>query len=273
MPEATAICSANSRFASRGMTAQARAMCPTATVETFGTSADATARIVDYTTDGTNSEVKLAIVGRDVSVSLSAVGAHWAMNAAAALLAASRSGMSIEAAAEALSGYAPPAGRGTADVLPLPGGGRFTLVDDAYNANPASMRAALSALASRSGARRLVALGDMLEIGAGETAAHTELAEPMAAAGVALAFLAGPRMAHLATALPAGLQHVAGVKADDLFETVENALKDGDVLLIKGSNASGMGRLADHLRQWSAAADQQVMKDGAIRAAKGQDAL
>ena len=101
------------------------------------------------------------VVGRSAEVSINAVGEHWALNVAAALLAASQTGRSVAECAEALSGYAPPPGRGTAETLSLPGGGSFTLIDDAYNANPASMRAALQSLAQRTGGRRLAALGDM----------------------------------------------------------------------------------------------------------------
>ena len=74
-------------------------------------------------------------------------------------------------------------------------------------------------------------------------------------------------MTHLAEALPPELQKVWAPKADELFHALENALRDGDVLLIKGSNASGMGRLADRLRQWSAAANMGKMVGGAEGAA------
>ncbi len=233
---------------------RARAYCPTVSVETFGAADDATARIVSYDSDGQSSRIGIQIIGEKVEVRLNAVGRHWAYNVAAALLAASRTWRSAADCAEALSGYAPPPGRGTAEVLELPGGGRFTLVDDAYNANPASMRAALAALGQRPGARRLAALGVMLEIGPTEAAEHAALAGPVDAAGISVAFLAGDAMRHLAEALPASVRHVLAPTADELWNPLQNELRDGDVLLIKGSNASGMIKLADRLRQWSAAA-------------------
>ena len=141
------------------------------------------------------------------------------------------------------------------------------MIDDAYNANPGSMRAALSSLKQRGAGRRLVALGEMLEIGDTSDAEHAGLAEPVVETGAAGVFLAGDKMTHLAEALPTDLQKVWAPKADELLNALENALRDGDVVLIKGSNASGMGRLADRLRQWSATADMGKMASGTEGAA------
>ncbi|MFN7054419.1 UDP-N-acetylmuramoyl-tripeptide--D-alanyl-D-alanine ligase [Hyphomonas sp.] len=244
------------------LSARAREFCPTGSVETFGASEEATARIAAYETDGRTSRITCEIVGQRVTVTLDAVGAHWAQNVAAALLAASQADLSLKDCAEALSGYAPPPGRGTAEVLSLPEIGEITLIDDAYNANPASMRAALKGLAQRPGARRLAALGDMREIGETSAAEHRALAGPLVEAGVDGVFLAGADMQHLAEALPPSLQQVAAPTADELWNQLQKALRPGDVLLIKGSNASGMGRIVDRLRQWSAAAGTGKMEGG-----------
>lgn len=247
---------------------RARNFCPTGSVETFGASPDATARIAGYETDGRTSTVEIEIVGVRVSVSLNAVGAHWAQNVAAALLAASQAGISVTDAAGALSGYAPPPGRGTSETLNLPEIGEITLIDDAYNANPASMRAALKALAQRAGSRRLVALGDMREIGDSSAEEHRSLARPVVDAGVDGIFLVGAEMQHLSEALPPDLQQVSAPTADELWNQLQKALRAGDVLLIKGSNASGMGRLADRLRQWSQPAGLGKMDGGSEGAAR-----
>ena len=241
---------------------RARNFCPTGNVETFGTSPDATARILVYETDGRTSRIEVEIVGRRVAVTLDAVGAHWAQNVAAALLAASQSGLSVTECAGALSGYAPPPGRGTSETLSLPGIGDITLIDDAYNANPASMRAALKGLSQRVGGRRLAALGDMREIGDTSAEEHRNLAAPIVEAGVDGVFLAGAEMQHLSEALPRDLQQVSAQTADELWNQLQKALRDGDVLLIKGSNASGMGRIADRLRQWSQTAAMGKMDGG-----------
>lgn len=244
------------------LSARARELCPTGNVETFGRSEEATARVTGYETDGMTSRITVDVVGRTASVTINAVGEHWALNVAAALLAASQTGRSVEDCAEALSGYAPPPGRGTAETLALPGGGSFTLIDDAYNANPASMRAALASLSQRTGGRRLAALGDMREIGASSTAEHIALAGPILDAGIEGVFLAGAEMQRLAESLPPGFPQASAPSADELWNQLQKALKDGDLLLIKGSNASGMGRIADRLRQWSGEAGMGKMDGG-----------
>jgi UDP-N-acetylmuramoyl-tripeptide--D-alanyl-D-alanine ligase len=252
---------------------RAREYCPTGNLETFGRADGATARIADYETDGLSSLITLDIVGRTVKVKINAVGEHWAMNMAAALLAASRTGLSLDDCADSLTGYAPPPGRGNSHILTLPRGGEALLVDDAYNANPASMRAALSALSARPTGRRIVALGEMLEIGATSDAEHAGLAEAVMETGAAHVFLAGDKMTHLSEALPAEVHQQWAKRADELWETLSETLEDGDVLLLKGSNASGMGQLADRLRQWSEATVGQVSGGAAETRAGVSDAL
>ena len=250
------------------LSARARELCPTGNLETFGAAEDATARVTGYETNGVTSRISIDVIGQRAELEIAAVGKHWALNAAAALLAASQTGLSVADCAEALSGYTPPAGRGTVEQIALPQGGQFTLVDDAYNANPASMRAALSALAQRSGGRRLVALGEMLEIGEESAREHAGLAPDVVASGAEGVFLAGDKMTHLAEALPPSLQQVWAPKADELWNALLNAVRDGDVLLLKGSNASGMGLIADRLRQRSAAAGLGKMDSSAEDAAE-----
>ena len=247
---------------------------PDAEVHTFGHDADASARVELYRTNGERSVIGVKALASFFEARIDAVGEHWADNVAAAIVAACvGSGISFHIAEEALWGYAPPPGRGTAEDLDLPDGGSVTLVDDAYNANPASMRAALSSFAARAGERRLVALGEMLEVGSTSEAEHLALAEPLLDAGADIVFLAGQGMRPLADSLEGRIETHWAVKAEELDSVVKNSLTNGDLLLIKGSNASGMGRLADRLRQWSKTADEQVMDGGPEGAAGGMDAV
>lgn len=226
----------------------------------FGTSDGCDARVLSARPDGHATLAELDILGTRVTLRLEAGGAHWAANAAAALLASvAIARLSAAEAAEALDGFCPPSGRGQVETLALPGGGRFTLVDDSYNANPASMAAALEALAARPATRRLVALGAMGELGPGSRDMHAGLAPSVAASGAEIAFLSGEDMAALAEALPGTIQQHHAVKASGLSGTIKDCLRDGDTLLIKGSNASGMVQLAEELRQWSTAAASMVM--------------
>ncbi|MEL7129357.1 MAG: cyanophycin synthetase, partial [Pseudomonadota bacterium] len=189
--------------------------------------------------------------------------------AAALLASVSIAKLSAQEAAHALTGFAPPAGRGQVEVLPLPAGGAFALVDDSYNANPTSMRAALKALSARPAKRRLVALGEMGELGEGAPAFHAALADPVVASGAERVFLAGAGMENLATALPSTIQQHWQVKAEELLNVLKDTLCDGDTLLIKGSNASGMVKLAEQLRQWSASGGQVVMDRSVEDTARG----
>lgn len=237
---------------------------------TFGTSAGADARVLAYEADGHGAVARLDVLGAQVSVKLQAGGAHWALNAAAAMLACVSCGrLSAEEAAEALSGFAPPAGRGQVETLALPNGGAAVMVDDSYNANPTSMRAALSALGTRPAKRRLVVLGEMGELGPDADRFHSELAGPVEASGAKIAFLGGKGMEPLSTALPDAIVQHWHVDAGQLLNSITAALQDGDTLLIKGSNSSGMVGLAEALRQWSADTDQQVMKSSAQHTVRG----
>jgi UDP-N-acetylmuramoyl-tripeptide--D-alanyl-D-alanine ligase len=223
------------------------------------------ATAIDYQTDGVTSRVRVDVMGEVVDVHLNAVGPHWATNAALALLAASLSNVSAKHAAEALSGYAPPAGRGVAEKLKLPDGGEITLVDDSYNANPDSMRAALEGLAERPG-RKIIALGEMRELGHDSAALHAGLAGPIVAAGVSKAVLSGAEMSHLAREIVSrngAIEVVHVSNPGDAVEQVKSWLKTGDALLIKGSNASGMGRVGSQLREWSGAGVKPQKAGGA----------
>ncbi|MEM0985395.1 MAG: UDP-N-acetylmuramoyl-tripeptide--D-alanyl-D-alanine ligase [Pseudomonadota bacterium] len=249
---------ADDRFTDR-LIQRGKSHVPSAEVLSFGTADGATAKVTGYESDGTASKVHVALDGRPAAVSLNAVGDHWTGNVAAALLVAWRTGIAPHIAAEALSGFAPPPGRGTAEILVLPDGSHALLIDDAYNANPESMRAAIAALSVRPGGRKLAALGEMLEMGAGSEAGHAGLAPQLEAVDVDQAFLAGKAMAPLAAALSNRMDCHHAETAGPLEDTVKNALRTGDTLLIKGSNASGMGMLVKALRQWSDANRARVM--------------
>ncbi|MEM7662594.1 MAG: UDP-N-acetylmuramoyl-tripeptide--D-alanyl-D-alanine ligase [Pseudomonadota bacterium] len=241
-----------------------------AEILTFGTEAGRDARVLSYEVDGHGAKASIDVMGTVVSLPLQAGGMHWAINAAASLLASvAIAKLAAEESAEALAGFTPPPGRGQVEEHALPSGGRFTLVDDAYNANPTSMRAALTSLSSRPAKRRLVALGAMGELGPDSSAMHAGLSEDVMNSGAEAAWLSGEDMQALADALPGTIQKHWAVNAKDLLEEVKNSLRDGDTLLIKGSNNSGMGSFADALRQWSASTDETVMESGAENAARG----
>jgi UDP-N-acetylmuramoyl-tripeptide--D-alanyl-D-alanine ligase len=239
---------------------------PSADVMTYGGSrGPSSATPLSYRTDGRTSQIEIDVMGDTVMVSLDAVGEHWAANAALALIASAVAGIAPKQAADALSGYAPPAGRGVAETLKLPKDGEFVLVDDAYNANPESMRAAIEGFAQRPG-RKVIALGEMRELGEGSAALHAGLAGSILKANVAAAILSGGEMSHLAAELKrraahVRVEHVTGPA--EATEALKNWLQPGDAVLIKGSNASGMARVGAALRKLSEEAGQPQKASGA----------
>ncbi len=220
-----------------------------ATIIRFGRSAECEARLLRFDMDETGSTAEAEILGRAIRYRVGVEGAHWALNSVAALAAADVVSADVEAAAHALEHLRAFDGRGTAQKINA-AFGSFLLVDDSYNANPASMAAAFSTLAARkpgSGGRRIAALGDMLELGPDERAYHAGLAAPLEQAGVDLVFAAGPRMAALMEALPPARRGGYAESADALIPIISGAIRSGDVVLVKGSNSSRMSRVVSAL--------------------------
>jgi len=215
----------------------------------FGENADAEARLtaLDLLPDG--SRARADILGTEVAFTLGAPGRHLVQNALATLLAVQLLGGDLDAAAEALGSMAAPKGRGAQHVLGLAEGSAL-LIDESYNANPTSMRAAISVLgAARPGptGRRFAVLGDMLELGPEELSLHAGLAEPLAEAGIDAVILAGPRMAALWEALPTAIKGHYAETAEELDVILEAALADGDVIMVKGSKGSRMTPLVERM--------------------------
>jgi UDP-N-acetylmuramoyl-tripeptide--D-alanyl-D-alanine ligase len=222
-----------------------------ARVQSFGSDAACDARLVSLAGTEAGSRVSASILGRRLSFDLGAPGAHMAENALGALIAAAALGADLDASAAALAGFAPQKGRGERIFLATPAGA-VTLIDESYNANPASMRAALKLLgAARPGphGRRIAVIGDMLELGADGAAMHAELAADLAANKVDLLFGAGPLTRALYDAAPEAIRASWAERASDLADEVAEALRAGDVAMVKGSNGSRMGPLVAALRE------------------------
>jgi UDP-N-acetylmuramoyl-tripeptide--D-alanyl-D-alanine ligase len=225
----------------------------------FGTSDAASARLLDARMDANGSDITMALDGRTLAFRIGAPGRHWVSNSLAVLATAAALGADVERAAAALAGFGPPRGRGQRRRIERPDGA-ITLIDDSYNANPASVRAALSVLATAQG-RKLAALGDMLELGDHSTALHADLAGPIEEMSIDRVFTAGAAMRHLHDALPARRRGAHAESARALLPILEAELKDGDTLLVKGSLGSAMGQIVDALAD-GAARDPAGVKRG-----------
>jgi UDP-N-acetylmuramoyl-tripeptide--D-alanyl-D-alanine ligase len=220
----------------------------------FGRDAACEARLLSYEADGAGARAEADVLGRRIAYRVGAEGAHWALNSLAAMTAAHLAGGDLEAAAGALADLRPLDGRGATHVI-CTAFGTITVIDDAYNANPASMALALEGLKNRRpgpGGRRLAALGDMRELGPHSAQYHAAMAEPAQKGLVDLAFTAGPMMAHLAAALPASMQAAHAASSQELIAPLTEVLRDGDIVLIKGSNGSQMARVVEALKALAA---------------------
>jgi UDP-N-acetylmuramoyl-tripeptide--D-alanyl-D-alanine ligase len=125
-------------------------------------------------------------------------------------------------------------------------GGWFTLIDESYNANPTSMRAAIALLRDaepHGQGRRIAVLGDMLEMGEHSPAVHAGLAEPLAEAGIATVWLGGPDMAALRGALAEPIETTYRETADELAAHALESVRPGDVLVVKSSKGTGFSRI------------------------------
>jgi UDP-N-acetylmuramoyl-tripeptide--D-alanyl-D-alanine ligase len=221
----------------------------------FGRGEGCASRLLSYDAGPDFGEGVAEIDGKRVTYRVGAPGAQWALNGLAALTAAAVLGADFEAAVSALARLEPAEGRGrTKQVEAL--FGAFTLVDDAYNASPVSVAAAIETLAQRPvgpGGRRIAALGDMLELGPDSPRYHADLAEPIERFGVDLVFCAGPKMAALWERVPVSRRGGYAGDAEGLAGLLAGALKAGDVVLVKGSNGSRMMRVVDALAALGAA--------------------
>ena len=141
-----------------------------------------------------------------------------------------------------------PAGRGRRFVLQAEDG-PFTLLDESYNANPASVGAALALVGSLPAGRRIAVLGDMLELGLAGPANSTPRSRAMLPTNnIDLVFAAGPLMKHLFDALPQDAQGAWRDSAAELEDIVLAAVRAGDLVIVKGSNASRMSAIVAALK-------------------------
>lgn len=216
----------------------------------FGESRKAGARLVALVKDAQGSDVTADICGNEITYRIGSPGAHLAMNSLGALAAIQVCGADVKKGAGALAGFHAQTGRGAREVFALPDG-QVVLVDESYNANPASMRAALASLDTiprTDFPRRIAVLGDMLELGNTSPRLHSDLLQPVDAAGVDVVFACGPYMRSLFEVLPEERQGAYANNAAGLEAALLETVCAGDVVMIKGSLGSRMGLLVEALR-------------------------
>jgi len=221
-----------------------------ARVVSFGEHAHADARLIRCALQSEGSTVEARIFGTDVTYKLGAPGRHLVLNSLSVLAASVLVGADLALAALELSKLQPATGRGSRFFLDMHGG-RALLIDESYNANPASMRAALALLGQADvgpRGRRVAVLGDMLELGTQGAQLHRELAMAVLAHGIDLVFCCGPLMRALWEALPSSRQGGYAETSTALESHVLAAIHPGDAVMIKGSLGSRMAPIVKALQ-------------------------
>ncbi|WGS22356.1 MULTISPECIES: UDP-N-acetylmuramoylalanyl-D-glutamyl-2,6-diaminopimelate--D-alanyl-D-alanine ligase [unclassified Bradyrhizobium] len=211
-------------------------------IVSFGTNGRSDARLIDLSLHSTCSAVHADILDHDITYKIGMPGRHMAMNSLAVLAAASLLGADIARAALSLAQLEAPSGRGVRRTLEV-GHGEATLIDESYNANPASMGAALNVLGQAPvgpHGRRIAVLGDMLELGPTAPELHRGLIEAVAANRIDLVYCCGPLMRNLWDALSTGKRGGYAESSAALEAQAVAAVRTGDAIMVKGSLGSKM---------------------------------
>jgi UDP-N-acetylmuramoyl-tripeptide--D-alanyl-D-alanine ligase len=220
-------------------------------VWSFGQHQRATFKLTGYQPEGSGARISVRIAGQTHDLPVGVPGEHMAQNLIAVLGAVYLAGADVGKAMGSLATLTPPQGRGLSHQLTHTDGGSFTLIDESYNANPASMRAALALLAGTQtgeGGRRIAVLGDMLELGAHSKRLHAGLADIAAPFGLDRFFVAGGEMAAFADKMTgAPVEHRA--TTDELMPLVLDSIRPGDVVMVKSSNSVGFSRIVEAIRK------------------------
>ncbi|MEO3434384.1 UDP-N-acetylmuramoylalanyl-D-glutamyl-2,6-diaminopimelate--D-alanyl-D-alanine ligase [Inquilinus sp. CAU 1745] len=229
----------------------------------FGDHPDADARLTDCSLHANASAVSAVVMGEPVQYSLSAPGRHWVTNSLAVLLAVKALGADLSSGARGLARITPPKGRGARSRIRFGRDGRsgsFLLIDESYNASPASLAAALTVLGQTDlgpQGRHVAVLGDMLELGEQAAALHAGLREDLIARKVDLVFACGPLMANLYDTLPPAMRGGYAPDSAALAPLVADAVRDGDVVMVKGSLGSRMAPIVAALQALEPGGDAQ----------------
>ncbi|WP_417453825.1 UDP-N-acetylmuramoyl-tripeptide--D-alanyl-D-alanine ligase [Kiloniella sp.] len=220
----------------------------------FGEHPKAQARLIGYELFAEYSRVQADICGTIIDYTISNPGFHWILNSLAALAAIDAVGADVQKAAADLSTVHGLPGRGEKSVQQLANGKHFELIDDSYNANPASVRASLNVLANAAPdkkGRRVAVLGDMLELGKNAKKIHADLAGPINDSGIDLVFTCGEYMKALHEALPSELRGAHTKNSQELAVVLATELQADDVVSVKGSLGSKMSVIIEALKSLS----------------------
>ena len=217
----------------------------------YGLSREATIRAEDIEETKQTTSFTLIFAGESIAVHLNAPGRFMVSNALAAAAVGRQIGLSCETVKAGLEAFKPVSGR--MNIRDMPGG--IHLIDDTYNANPESMKAAFATLNTmRAGARGVVVIGDMLELGAQVKSLHRKVGARAARSGISRLYAYGEFAADVRNgARDEGIPSTDSFEGthDEIVEDLKNWLQPGDWLLVKGSRGMAMEKVVRKLQQWA----------------------
>ena len=218
-----------------------------ARIVTFGSQPNCDARLTGFAAIEGGAEVAAVLHGKALRFPIRQTGEHWGLNSLAVLLMLEALGVGLDLSLQALADFAPLKGRGAERTIAA-ASGPFVLIDESYNANPVSLKAALVSLGHRAAeGRKIAVLTDMLELGPEAQTYHAQGAQMAEEAGVDLVFCAGPLMRFLWDALPPTRRGGYAETAAELAPQVVRAVEPGDLVMVKGSNGSRASAVAEAL--------------------------
>ena len=214
------------------------------TIYSFGRKAGSSTQLITYKEKKNKVIIKAHVGKQAITYTLKMVGMHFALDSLAALTVLAHLQLNIKQAVAGWCHLLPLKGRG----LPMQvqyKGTRFTLIDDSYNANPASMRMALNTLKNMKGKRKVAILGDMLELGDHTQALHNDLLDALK--GVDVVYAVGPNMTDMFNHLPDTQRGASAPSADEMIPLL--CIQEDDIVLAKGSHGSQIWRIVEHIEK------------------------
>ena len=212
----------------------------------FGLDEEAQYHLQTLSIDLTGQSVVARLFGEEFPFHMRFMGEHYALDALAVLAVIDALAASVPKAIRTLEELSPVAGRGQAQEITL-NGKKITLIDDAYNANPGSMVAAIKMLGLYAG-KKIAVLGDMLELGEQALKNHLDLGPVLTQNGIQVVFVTGPLMKKMIETLPPTTFGVYMETVEELLEGLKDFVRDGDTVLVKSSHGTGLWRLVELLK-------------------------
>ena len=226
----------------------------------FGIHEDADFRLIEIKTSPTNSIITASINNKKFDYEVAIPGEHWAFNSLVILAAINYAGANLELAASSFSQVKPLKGRGETHILSS-NQGNIKLIDDSYNASPVSVSAAISlikkAVVKESG-RRIMVLGDMMELGKNTKKYHLDLAPKIVEAKIDLVYVTGKNMEMMSEILPDAVSVFVGKTSLELIDPLLSTLHGNDLVLIKGSAATSMSTVVNAIKDHLAVIDPKI---------------